>query len=98
LKLFRELLRSLLSGATRIERIDPGVIDLGKLEPVDPKLVWQHEALEFTPWLLANAERLSEALGIDLELEAAEHRVEGTSSTSSVVTSQTMLYSSWRTN
>src|SRR5881409_1591932 len=31
----------------------------------------------FTPWLLANADRLAEALGIDLELEAAEHAVGG---------------------
>jgi hypothetical protein len=31
----------------------------------------------FHPWLLANADRLSEALGIDLELEAAEHAVGG---------------------
>lgn len=30
---------------------------------------------DVTPWLLANAERLSEALGIDLELDAAEHVV-----------------------
>src|SRR5829696_9348086 len=51
--------------------------ELGKLEHVDPRLVWTHEAHEFTPWLLANADRLSEALGIDLELEAAEHGVGG---------------------
>ena len=48
-------------------------VPLGKLEQVDPRGVWQHEALHFTPWLLDNADRLSEALGIDLELEAAEH-------------------------
>jgi hypothetical protein len=52
-------------------------VDLGKLEHVDPRSVWTHEALDFTPWLLANADRLSEALGIDLELEAAEHSVGG---------------------
>ncbi|MGH3116142.1 MAG: DUF4268 domain-containing protein [Gaiellales bacterium] len=52
-------------------------LELGKLEQVDPRSVWTHEALDFTPWLLANADRLSEALGIDLELEAAEHAVGG---------------------
>jgi hypothetical protein len=52
-------------------------IPLGRLEHVDPRGVWQHEALHFTPWLLENSDRLSEALGIDLELEAAEHAVGG---------------------
>jgi hypothetical protein len=52
-------------------------VELGKLEHVDPRTVWLHEAHDFTPWLLANADRLSEALGIDLELEAAEHAVGG---------------------
>jgi hypothetical protein len=52
-------------------------MELGKLEHVDPRTVWTHEAHNFTPWLLANADRLSEALGIDIELEAAEHAVGG---------------------
>ena len=52
-------------------------VELGKIEQVDPRLVWAHEAHDFTPWLLGNADRLSEALGIDLELEAAEHAVGG---------------------
>jgi hypothetical protein len=47
------------------------------LEPVDPRLVWKNEAVDFTPWLLANADRLGAALGIDVELDAAEHRVGG---------------------
>jgi hypothetical protein len=50
---------------------------LGKLEPVDPRSIWQHEAGDFTPWMLNNADRLAEALGIELELETAEHRVGG---------------------
>jgi hypothetical protein len=54
-----------------------GDVELGKLEQADPRAVWTHEALDFTPWLLANADRLSEALGIDLELEAAERAVDG---------------------
>jgi hypothetical protein len=52
-------------------------VDLGRLECVDPRLVWIHEAHDFTPWLLENGDRLAEALGIDLELEAAEHAVGG---------------------
>lgn len=52
-------------------------VELGKLTSVDPREVWKHEAHEFTPWLLANADALGEALGIDLELNAAEHPVGG---------------------
>jgi hypothetical protein len=47
------------------------------LEQLDPRSVWQHEAQDFTPWLLENAAVLAEALGIDLELTAAEHPVGG---------------------
>jgi Domain of unknown function (DUF4268) len=50
---------------------------LGKLEPVDPRSIWQHEAGDFTPWLLNNADRLADALGIELELETAEYPVGG---------------------
>lgn len=52
-------------------------IELGRLVPVDPRTVWPHEAHNFTPWLLEHPDRLAEALGIDLELEAAEHAVGG---------------------
>jgi hypothetical protein len=52
-------------------------IELGRLVPVDPRTVWIHEAHHFTPWLLENSDRLAEALGIDVELEAAEHAVGG---------------------
>lgn len=48
---------------------------LGRLENLNPRDVWRHEAAEFTPWLLENAAHLAEALGIDLELGAAEHAV-----------------------
>lgn len=51
--------------------------ELGRLEHVDPRTVWIHEAHDFTPWLLENADRLSEALGIDIEFDAAEHAVGG---------------------
>jgi hypothetical protein len=50
---------------------------LGKLEPVDPRAIWPHEALNFTPWLAQNADRLAEALGIEMELDATEHAVGG---------------------
>lgn len=51
--------------------------ELGKLERVDPRQVWIREDHDFTPWLLGNADGLAEALGIELELEGAEHRVGG---------------------
>jgi hypothetical protein len=50
---------------------------LGRLEPVDPRTIWPHEALNFTPWLAQNADRLAEALGIEMELEGTEHAVGG---------------------
>lgn len=52
-------------------------MQLGRLEPVDPRAVWPSEARDFTPWLLANGDRLADALGIDLELSGAEHPVGG---------------------
>ncbi len=51
--------------------------DLGRLQSMDPRSVWKHEAHDFTPWLLANSDVLADALGIDLELSAAEHPVGG---------------------
>jgi len=50
---------------------------LSRLVAVDPRSIWAHEAHQFTPWLAAQADRLSEALGIDLELSASEHPVGG---------------------
>lgn len=51
------------------------VPSLGRLEIVRPRDVWAHEALDFTPWLLANVDVLSDLLGMDLVLERAEHPV-----------------------
>ena len=48
---------------------------LGRLEWVSPRSVWVHEERDFTPWLLAHAAELGEALGIDLELDIAERPV-----------------------
>lgn len=50
-------------------------MELGKLERLDPRNVWAHEAHDMTPWLLDNADVLSDVLGIDLELSDAEHPV-----------------------
>lgn len=52
-------------------------MELGRLEQVAPRTVWANEARDFTPWLLANAERLAKALGMELELHASEHAVGG---------------------
>jgi Domain of unknown function (DUF4268) len=51
--------------------------NLGRLKALDPRTVWAHEAHDFTPWLLENADALAEALGLDIELSAAEHPVGG---------------------
>jgi hypothetical protein len=48
---------------------------IARLEAVDLREVWHHEAHHFTPWLLNNADTLAEALGMELELERAEHAV-----------------------
>lgn len=52
-------------------------LNLGRLERVDPRIVWANEAAHFTPWLARaeNLELLGEAIGIDLELEAQEQYV-----------------------
>lgn len=38
-------------------------------------MIWPHEAIDFTPWLLQNVDVLSDLLGMDLVLDAAEHPV-----------------------
>lgn len=48
---------------------------LGRLQIVPPRAIWPHEALDFTPWLLQNVDVLSDLLGMDLVLDAAEHPV-----------------------
>lgn len=51
--------------------------NLGRLERVELRNIWQSEAWDFTPWLARkeNLEILGETLGIDLELEAQERPV-----------------------
>lgn len=50
---------------------------LGRLQAVGARVVWPNEAHDFTPWLLANSDRLADAIGIDTELHIAEHPVGG---------------------
>lgn len=52
-------------------------VQLGRIVVVPLREVWVHEAHDFTPWLLANADVLSDVLGMDLELSHAEHPVGG---------------------
>lgn len=51
--------------------------ELGRVEWLDVRGVWPNEATSFTPWLLINAELLGETLGIEVQLEEAEHSVGG---------------------
>lgn len=46
--------------------------EISKLEHVDIRNAWPHEAHNFTPWLLENLAGLSEAIGITLEAEESE--------------------------
>jgi hypothetical protein len=48
---------------------------LGRLQDVPATDAWQLEDRHFTPWLAANLDRLSEEIGLDLELEATEEFV-----------------------
>lgn len=50
---------------------------LGRLEPVDLRDVWKHEATGFTPWLAKeeNIKLLSDTIGMELEVQATEQGV-----------------------
>lgn len=52
-----------------------GTSELGRLESEDLREAWSHEAHDFTPWLAENLDRLSEAIGLDLDLEGCEVQV-----------------------
>src|SRR5690348_4090131 len=51
--------------------------DLGRLERVDLRTVWDHEAHSFTPWLATdeNLKLLAETIGLDLAIESMEQNV-----------------------
>lgn len=51
-------------------------IRFDRLQDLPPREAWAHEALAFTPWLAANIDHLSDAIGIPLELTGQEVRVE----------------------
>jgi hypothetical protein len=50
-------------------------IELGRIEHINAREVWPHEAHDLTPWLLDNAEILGKVLNLDIELNEAEHPV-----------------------
>jgi hypothetical protein len=50
-------------------------VELSRLVPANIREVWATEAGSFTPWLLDNADVLSEVLGLEVELEDREHKV-----------------------
>jgi hypothetical protein len=47
-------------------------MELGLLKNVPPRIKWTSEARDFTPWLAQNINALSEALGLELEVENTE--------------------------
>lgn len=51
--------------------------DFETIEKVDPRLIWKHEAYDFTPWLAENLQTLGDAIGIELELLDREAEVGG---------------------
>ncbi len=51
-------------------------VAFGRLVDLPLRDAWKHEALEFTPWLAANIDHLSDAIGIPLELTGQEVRVD----------------------
>lgn len=51
-------------------------IQFGRLRDLSLREAWKHEAHEFTPWLAANIDHLSEVIGIPLEIVGTEVAVE----------------------
>ncbi len=49
--------------------------NLARIERVDLRDGWEHEARDFTPWLAQNIEELGDALGLDLESQQIESPV-----------------------
>ena len=48
------------------------MIEFGLIKKVDIKTIWKHEAVNFTPWLADNLDKLSDLIGLDLELVSRE--------------------------
>lgn len=52
------------------------MVNLGTLkEIIDLRKVWQHEALNFTPWVAENIELLGDAVGLDITVDETESTV-----------------------
>lgn len=51
------------------------MVELARIEKVDLREAWPNEAVDFTPWLQENIDELSEALGMDLEIQEREASV-----------------------
>jgi hypothetical protein len=53
------------------------MIKLGRLEKIDLRTYWKKEDIDFTPWLAKeeNIQLLSEAIGIELEVQGQEENV-----------------------
>ena len=49
--------------------------ELGELVTADLRKAWSHEAHDFTPWLAENLDRLSEVIGLNLDIEGREVQV-----------------------
>jgi len=52
-----------------------GEIEIGTLDVVPVREVWPREDTNFTPWLADNPQLVSDALGMDLELDGREVKV-----------------------
>ena len=42
--------------------------EMGKLKWIDVKKLWSHEAKDFTPWMQENINRLSEVVGLEIDI------------------------------
>lgn len=48
---------------------------LGQLKILDPRQLWRSEEKDFTPWIAANIDRLSEVIGIPFTVDQTEKRI-----------------------
>lgn len=70
-----KILRELWIATTKIDKGKH--MNLGKLEKVELRKIWKHEASEFTPWLAQedNIRLLGDTIGIELGIESQEEQV-----------------------
>ncbi len=47
-------------------------VDIGRVERVELRAIWPHEAIDFTPWLANNIDLLNESLPFDIEPDSIE--------------------------